>query len=49
MTTIMVKNQNRQQDTRDRSFIKKIENMDNKRVLPDNQITKKYPLQNRCK
>ena len=48
-STITVKNENGQQYTRDRSFFKKIENMDNKKVLPENQVTKKYPLRNRCK
>ena len=47
--TIMVKNENGQQYTRDRSFFKKIENMENKKVLPENQVTKKYPLRNSCK
>ena len=48
-STTMVKNENRQQFARDRSFLKKIENMNNKKVLPENQVTKKYPLRNRCK
>ena len=46
---ITVKNKNGQQYTRDRSFFKKIESMDNKKVLPENQVTKKCPLGNRCK
>ena len=39
-STITVKNENGQQYTRDRPFFKKIENMDNKKMLPENQVTK---------
>ena len=38
-STITVKNENGQQYTRERSFFNKIENMDNKIVLPENQAT----------
>ena len=48
-STITVKNENGQQYTTDRSFFKKIENMDKKKMLHKNQVTKKYPLRNRCK
>ena len=42
-STTTVKNENGQQYTRGRSFFKKIENMNNKKVLPENQVMKKYP------
>ena len=48
-STITVKNENWQKHTRERSFFKKIENMDNKEVLPENQVMKNYTLRNRCK
>ena len=48
-STIAIKNENGQQYIRDRLFFKKIENMDNKKMLPEKKVTKKYPLRNRCK